>query len=331
MVRAAYVEALGDAANIRYGRLPDPSARPDQVLVRPAAVAVNNVDTYVRSGRWATEVTFPLVVGRDLAGTVAAVGPAVTDVTVGDRVWTNSAGYGGRPGATAELVAVDRHRLYPLPAGADPVGFVATVHPAATAHGVLTGRAGVRAGETVAVIGANGAVGLCLVQVAAALGASVVAVVRDDRPRGRLRELGADRVVVADAAHALDAAAQAAPAGADVLVDTTGAVDLSPVPEWLNERGRLVLVAGRAPLRLDTWRLYTREIAVSGFIMSGMNVTELAAAAHWIGGRYPVGPLVVGVGPVLSFADAQRAHEMVEQGGLPHTPDGLVGRIVLTP
>lgn len=330
-MKAAYVDTLGDAGNIRFGELADPVPGPGQVLVRVAAVAVDHVDTYLRSGRWRTEVTFPLVLGRDLVGTVVALGAGVSGVAVGARVWTNSAGYGGRPGATAGLVPVDRDRLYPLPEGADPVCFVAAVHPAATAHGVLTGRARLRPGETLAVTGANGAVGLCLVQVAAGLGAPVIAVVRDDRSNRRLRELGAERVVVADAAQALAAAAQAAPRGVDVFVDPTGRVDLGPVTGLLNERGRAVLVAGRAPLRLDSWQLYTREIAVLGFVMSRMTVAELAAAARWIGDRYPADPVVVGIGPVLPFADARRAHEMLEQGLLPHTPDGLVGRIVLTP
>lgn len=80
-----------------------------RMLVRVAAVAVN---TLVRSGAWHTPVAFPLVVGRDLAGTVAAAGADVSDVRPGDRVWANSAGYGGRPGATAGLVPVARERLY---------------------------------------------------------------------------------------------------------------------------------------------------------------------------------------------------------------------------
>jgi NADPH:quinone reductase-like Zn-dependent oxidoreductase len=331
MVRAAYVEALGDASAIRYGRLPDPVPGPRQVLVRVEAVAVNTVDTLVRSGRWVTEVEFPLVLGRDLAGTVAAAGAAVTDLPIGARVWTNSAGYGGRPGATAELVAVDRERLYPLPARADPVAFIASVHPGATAYGVLTQRARVREGETVAVIGANGAVGACLVQVAAASGASVVAVVRDDGPAARLRELGARHVVVADAGRAVEQAVRAAPGGVDVLVDTTGAAGLSRAPELLNERGRLVLIAGRTPLHFEAWQFYTRQIEVLGFIMSGMDVTELAAAARWMAGRYPGRPLEVGIGQVLSFADARRAHELLEQGGRSHTADGLAARLVLTP
>jgi NADPH:quinone reductase len=331
-VRAAYIDTLGDAGRIRYGELPDPIAGAGQVLVRAEAVAVDAVDTFVRSGRWPTEVTFPLAVGRDLVGSVAAVGPGVTDVALGDRVWTNSAGYGRRAGATAELVPVDRDRLYPLPPDADPVQFVAAVHPGATAHGTLLGRARLQPGETVAVVGANGAVGMCLVQLAADHGAEVVAVTRRDAAAARLRDLGAGHVVVAEAAEAPRAAARAAPSGrVDVFIDTTGQVDVAAVPDHLGPRGRIVLIAGRGHADLDVWSFYTREIQLLGFIMSAMTVPELAAAARWINDTYSRRPLTVSVGQVLGFSAAAQAHTVVESGRQPHMSDGTVGRLVLRP
>ena len=114
---AAYIEGFGGPDVIRYGELPDPEPGPGQVLVRAEAVAVDTADTYVRSGAWETAVTFPLVLGRDLVGTVAAAGAGVTEFAPGDRVWTNSAGYDGRPGVTAELAVVAQERLYRLPDG----------------------------------------------------------------------------------------------------------------------------------------------------------------------------------------------------------------------
>lgn len=301
------------------------------MLVRVDAVAVNTVDTYVRSGRWATEVSFPLAVGRDLVGTVVAVGSAVGDVEAGQRVWTNSAGYGGRAGATAELVPVERERLYWLPARADPVRFVAAVHSGATAYGALVGRARLRPGECVAVVGANGAVGMCAVQVAAAHGAEVIAVVRDARAAERLRDLGAAHVLVVDAASAPEAAAEVAPRGVDVFLDTTRHVDLAAVPERLNPRGRVLVIAGRGHADLELWPFYVREAQLLGFIMSAMTVDELAAAAEWINGTYRSAPLAVSVGQVLGFDEAAGAHAVVESGELPRLADGTVGRLVLRP
>jgi NADPH:quinone reductase-like Zn-dependent oxidoreductase len=357
-VKAAYIESHGSADDIRYGELPDPEPASGEVLVRVEAVAVNSVDTFVRSGAWRTPVTFPLVVGRDLVGTVVRVGPdapalatgdpalatgdpalATGDpalatgypVRPGDLVWTNSAGYGGRPGATAELTRVQRDRLYPLPSGADPVRFVAAVHPGATAFGALAGRARLRAGETVAVVGANGSVGMCLIQVAAAYGAEVIASVRDAGSAPRLRELGARTVVTSgDAEHVIGALRERASDGVDVLVDTTGRMGLADVPGLLRPRGRVVLLAGRdRRIDLDQWAFYTRELSLIGFIVSGLTAAELRDAAAWINGTYPASPLTVSVGQVLTFADAGHAHHVLERGELPRMPDRTVGRLVL--
>lgn len=330
-VHGAYVEDLGDVSQIRYGELPDAEPADGQVLVRVEAVAVNTVDTLVRSGRWPTELRFPLTLGRDLVGTVVSVGRRVTGVRPGARVWTNSAGYGGRAGATAELVPVDQNRLYPVPPAADPVSFVASVHPGTTAHGVLLNRARVLPGETVVVIGANGAVGMCLVQMAARSGAEVVAVTRQPIAAARLDEFGARHVVVADAQEAPEAASRAAGGGIDVFVDTTRCVDVAAVLDELNPRGRIVLIAGRGTAVLDMWRLYTQEVQLLSFLMSRMTVAELATAAAWINDTHPDRLLMVSVGEVLPFSEAARAHALLESGLLPHMPDGTVGRLVLTP
>lgn len=327
-MRAAYVEATGPASAIVYGDLPDPVAGPGQVVVRVEATTVNGVDTLLRSGRWESPVRFPLVLGRDLVGTVAAVGDQVSEFAPGDAVWTHSAGYGGRSGATAELVAVDADRLYRLPHGADPAAFIAAVHPATTAHTALLARAGLRPGETVAVVGANGAVGLCLAQVAAAVGARVLAVVRRPDAGPRLHELGASEVLLAEPAAVPDALRDR---GVDVFVDTTGRVDLGVLPDVLAQRGRIVVIATRSTTELDVWRLYTKEVALIGFILSGMTGAELAAAATWINAQHARRPLEVGLGPVLRFADAAQAHAMTEAGALPRLPDGTVGRLVLRP
>lgn len=330
-MRAAYVEKLGDVSTIRYGELPDPEPAADQVLVQVEAVAVNSVDTFVRSGRWPTEVGFPLVLGRDLVGTVASAGSNVTEFRTGERVWTNTAGYGGRAGATSELVPVDRDRLYRVPPGADPISFVASVHPGVTAHGVLLTRARLLPGESVAVIGGNGAVGMCLVQVAARQGAAAVAVSRHPVASARLAELGARQVVIADAREAPAAVADAVPGGIDVFVDTTRYVDIGTVPDRLNPRGRIVLIAGQGSVRLDMWRFYTGEVQLLSFLMSRMTVPELDAAASWIIATYPAQPLTVTVGEVLPFSEAARAHALLESGELPRMADGTVGRLVLTP
>jgi NADPH2:quinone reductase len=332
-MKAAYIERFCEADGIRYGDLPDPVPGPGEALVQVEAVAVNTVDTLVRSGRWRTPVVFPLAVGRDLVGTVAAVGAGVPGLRTGDRVWCNSAGYGGRPGATADLVQVDHRRLYPLPPGADPAAFAAAAHPGATAYGALIGRARAQPGETLAVIGGNGAVGMCLIQVAAASQVHAIAVVRDGRAGPRLRELGARQVVLApDACQALAAAADAASGGLDIVADTTGRAGLGGAVGIMNPRGRIILIAGAGRrIEFDQGTFYTRELQLLEFIMSGMTLSELTDAAAWINAQHGTRPLAVSLAPIMRFADAARAHQMIEQGQLPHLKDHTIGRLILQP
>lgn len=116
-MRAAYVTELGAADVIRVGELPVPAGGPTDVLVRVEVVAVNPVDTMVRSGAYPTPTPFPFVIGRDLVGTVAEASPGAAGFAPGDRVWCNSLGHGGRQGSFAEYAVVPAERLYPLPAG----------------------------------------------------------------------------------------------------------------------------------------------------------------------------------------------------------------------
>ena len=330
-MRAAFVDELGPTDLIRYGELPDPVVGRGEALVQVLAVAVDGVDLLLRSGRWVNPVRFPLVLGRDLVGRVAAIGPDTpSDLRPGDLVWTNTAGFGERAGATAELTVVALDRLYRVPAGAEPAEFVATVHPAATAVAGLLGRARLTAGETVAVVGANGAVGAAMVQAAAVAGATAVGVVRDPVAAGFVESCGGI-AVVADADAALAAAVAAAPGGIDVLVDTTGRVDLGAASEVLNPRARILLVATRTTVELDLFRFYTRELQLIGFVLSELTVPELSAAAEWIGAQWPTGRIGAPVGAVWPFDRAREAHETVQNGGLPRRDDGAATRIVLVP
>src|ERR671939_1936081 len=138
-MKAAYIDQLGPPENIRYGELPLPVVRERDVLVKVAAMTVDPIDTYIRSGAYKTPLPRPFIVGRDLTGVVAEIGPAVTRFTPGDRVWANNQGYDGRQGTFAEYVSVDERLLYPLPLGVDLHEAVAVLHSALTA--VCDGRA----------------------------------------------------------------------------------------------------------------------------------------------------------------------------------------------
>ncbi|MFD6735911.1 alcohol dehydrogenase catalytic domain-containing protein, partial [Micromonospora aurantiaca] len=174
-MHAAFIPDLGPADAIRYGDLPGPRPGPTDVLVAVECTTVNPVDTFVRSGVFRTPVQLPLIVSRDLVGTVLEVGPGVAGFTPGDHVWCNSLGHDGRQGAAAERAVVPADRLYHLPDGVDAEQAVAVLHPAATAFLALFTHARIQPGETVLIAGGAGNVGSALVTLSVQAGARVVA------------------------------------------------------------------------------------------------------------------------------------------------------------
>ncbi|WP_240630269.1 NADPH:quinone reductase [Specibacter cremeus] len=314
LMKAAYIRRLGGPETIEYSGLPTPGPPgPDTVLVRVAATAVNHVDTYVRGGRFATELHFPQVVGRDLVGVVEQAGAGFR---VGDAVWSNSMGYAGRPGAAAEFVAVPADRLYPLPAGVDPVQAVAVLHPGATAHLALHGHAHIQPGETVFVGGAAGQVGSALVVQAVRAGARVIAsasaadgdycrslgaaVVLDYRSETYDDELAAVRDVTGGS-------------GVDVHIETSGRHRLDLAVELLALRGRIIVLAGVATdAALPVGKLYTRDGGILGFAISNATVAELAGAASAVNALLAAGALRarrIEQLPLHAMADAHRRLE----------------------
>src|SRR5262245_62130172 len=115
-MKAAFIEQVGPPDVIQYCELPQPTSTGSPVVVKVAAVAVNPIDTYIRNGSNYWELPKPFIIGCDLAGTVAAVGPDARRFKVGDRVWGSNQGLLGRQGTFAEFCAVDECWLYPTPA-----------------------------------------------------------------------------------------------------------------------------------------------------------------------------------------------------------------------
>ena len=310
---AAYIEQLGPPDTIRYGELPPPVAEEGEVLVDVSVASVNHVDTFVRSGAWRTPLTFPFVIGRDLAGTVAEARPG-TGFEAGDRVWCNSMGHAGRQGAAAEQVAVPADRLYRLPAGVSPRDAVALAHPAATAYLALHPHGRVQAGETVVVFGGGGNVGSALIVLAVHAGARVLAT-SSARDIERCRALGAAEVFDYRDPDVAGQLRSACPDGVDLLVDTSGTNDLDTAVELLAWRGRVVVLAGLAtrPV-LPAGPLYLKDCSVVGFAISRATTAELAAAAGTIGTLLASGRLRPPATVPMPLSAAAEAHARLERG-----------------
>ena len=190
-MKAAYIEAPGPPEVIQYGDVPTPQPKEGEVRVRVGAVAVNPIDTYIRSGMVAANLPKPFIVGCDLAGTVDVVGSGVRRFKPGDRVWGSNQGLLGRQGTCAAFRASARSGSYPTPAGVSDEEAAAAALTSITAHLGLFGHAGLKSGETVFANGGTGGVGSMVLQMAKAVGARVITTVGEVTRRRPFANRGA--------------------------------------------------------------------------------------------------------------------------------------------
>lgn len=321
---AAFINETGGVDKIQIGWLPTPRPRRGEVLVRMVASEVNNVDLFVRSGAYPTDMSFPFVIGRDLVGTVVETGEGAGRFEAGDTVWTNSLGYDGRQGAFAEYAIVEANRLYPLPAGIDPLMAVSVLHTGATACIGLDRVANSKGGETILVGGAAGGVGSAVVQIASARGVRVIATA-SPRDADWCRACGASVVLDYNAPNLAEQIRAFAPKGIDIWWDTSGHHDFEAALAHLRLGGRIIVMAsmGATPT-LPIGALYTKDASIRGFAISNASVDDLADAARTINMLIPIGGLRGRIAATLPLSEAPRAHQQIASG----RPRG---RIVITP
>jgi NADPH2:quinone reductase len=191
-MKAAYITQPGPAESIVYGDLPEPKPLPTQCLIQVAAVDVNPIDVYVRSGAIGGSLPSPYILGRDLAGKVVEVGSEVRRFKAGDRVWAAGQGFGGRQGTFAEFAAIEETLLHSIPGNVQDQDVVAVSLVGITAHLGLLMHANLKAGETLFVNGGSGGVGSSVVQMAKILGARVITTAGSEAKVATAKALGAD-------------------------------------------------------------------------------------------------------------------------------------------
>jgi len=222
-----------------------------QVLVNLRAAGVNPVDTYIRAGTYGRLPQLPYTPGTDGAGIVVAVGEAVRRVQVGDRV------YGGWPltGTYAPLTLYEEDWVYPLPPEISLEQGAGIFIPYSTAHRALFDQAQARAGETVLIHGATGAVGLAAVQLAVEAGLRVMGTGSTEAGRALVKAQGAEVVVNH---HDPDGPAQILAAtedrGVDIILEMLANVNLGQDLPLLAFGGRVVVIGSRGTVT-TSWRV----------------------------------------------------------------------------
>jgi NADPH2:quinone reductase len=241
-MRAVVVTAHGGSEVLEVQDLPIPEPSPTQLLVSVAAAGVNFVDVYRREGVY--PMPAPFRQGTELAGTVLAVGSAVTEFEVGDRIATAACEFGSQ--ATHALV--EEVRAVPVPSDVDLQIAAAAMLQGMTAHYLVTSAFQIRPDHQVLIHAAAGGTGGLAVQLARAAGAHVVATVGSEAKTAIAREHGAQVVLRYDevpAGPALTAAIRdASDGGVHVAYDGVGKDTFDTSLGSLRRRGTLVLFGG---------------------------------------------------------------------------------------
>lgn len=328
-MKAAYIRQPGPPESIEYGDLPPPQCGPDQILVHVSAVSVNPIDTYIRGGANYWPLPNPFIIGCDFAGTIVEVGREVQTHHVGQRVWGSNQGLLGRQGTFAETIAIDPKWAYPTSEGATDRDMAAIALVGITAHLGLFSRAQLKPKELIFVRGGTGGVSSMVLQMAKAVGATVITTAGSLEKATRCRELGADHVIEYNRESLADRLKELAPEGVQVFWETLRDPDFDFAVGAMAPNARMILMAGRdARPPFPVGPFYVKGCSLHGFAMFKESAESQAASAadinHWV----RKGLLRSQIDRVLPLQDAAEAHRLQEQHTLQKN-SSLAGKIVL--
>lgn len=284
----------GALDRLTYVEVPEPRPGPGEVRIAVRAAAFNRLDRFTLAGIPGVTVERPHVLGSDGAGVVDGVGPDVEGLRPGDPVLLNPGLWDGTceacrrgqeclcrqfrivgehtQGTAAGFVVVPARNVHPKPARLSFEEAAAAPLVFQTAHRALRTVGELRAGETVAIIGAGGGTSTAAVQVAKAAGARVVVATRSGEKAERARTLGADDAVVFSEERPLDRALWewSGKRGVDVIFDSVGGPTVPRSVKALGRGGRLVIIGATADpmVEIDVRTLFWRQASVRGSTMA---------------------------------------------------------------
>jgi NADPH:quinone reductase len=324
-MKAIRVQQFGDPSVMKVEEVPETSAGAAHVVVDIKAVGVNPVDTYIRSGQYASLPPLPYTPGSDAAGIVASVGRDVHELKQGDRVYISGTIAGRAYGSYAERAICTTDQVHHLPAHVSFAQGAGVGVPYVTAWRALFDKGHAVPGETVLVHGASGAVGVAATQMASAAGLRVFGTAGTDRGRQLAREQGAHEVFDHTATgYEKDIAAKTAGRGVDLVIEMLANVNLVKDLDIIAKRGRVIIVGNRGALELNPRAIMGKDATVAGFTNWNALPAELAMAHAAIVAGMERSGFKPQVGKEMPLADAPRAHEDVLK-------PGAYGKIVLIP
>ncbi len=310
-MRAIRFEKTGGPGVLALVEIETPQPGPGQVLVRHEAIGLNFIEIYQRSGLY--PLPLPARLGGEAAGRVEAVGEGVSRFRVGDR-----AVYASSPGSYADANVVAAERAVRIPEGIDARTAAAALLKGMTTEFLIRRLHRVEAGETILVHAAAGGVGQILVQWAKALGAVVIATVGSETKAQRVRELGADHVILyRDQDVAAEVRRITGGKGVPVAYDSVGKDTFEGTLGSLARRGLFVSygnASGPPPPIVAARLMAAGSLFFTRPTMGDYQTSteELDASAGALFEMIASGKVKVEIGQTFPLADARRAHEALE-------------------
>ena len=338
-MKAVRIHETGGPEVLRYEDIPEPQLRKDHVLVRVRACAMNHLDLWVRKG--IPKVPLPHILGSDVAGEVADIGEYVSGFKVGERVLLAPMHFCGHcekctaglqnqcreftvlgnavDGGDCELIAAPAANVIPFPDSLDfnqaasfPLVFVTGWH-------MLVGRAQIKPGQTVLVLGANSGVGIAGIQIAKLFQCTVIATAGDDRKAERARELGADHVIYHYHQKISEEVRRITnKQGVDIVLEHVGPATWDESMRSLKPGGTLVTCGATTgpQVNIDLRFLFSRQLSLLGSYMGTMGELHEVLKHVFSGKLKPV------VDHVFPLSETRAAHEYMESSQ-------MFGKIVL--
>jgi NADPH:quinone reductase-like Zn-dependent oxidoreductase len=340
-MKAVRIHQFGGPEVLTYEDIPDPQLRKDQVLVRIRACAMNHLDLWVRKGL--PGVKLPHILGSDIAGEVVETGEYVSGFKPGQRVIIAPMHYcahcakcvaglqnqcgeftvlgNGVDGGNCELIAVPAANVIPIPDSLDFDQAASVPLVFLTAWHMLVGRAEVRPGQTVLVLGASSGVGIAAIQIAKLFHCRVITTAGDESKLEKGRALGADYGInhykqkISEEVRKITNKE-----GVDIVVEHVGSATWDESVKSLKSGGTLVTCgATTGPgVSIDLRHLFARQLTLLGSYMGTMGELHEVLSHVFAGRLKPV------VDQIFPLAEIRAAHEHMEKSR-------MFGKIVLKP
>ncbi|HEX4136861.1 MAG TPA: quinone oxidoreductase [Bryobacteraceae bacterium] len=314
---------VGGPEELKLADAPQPTPGPGQALVKIAAIGVNFIDVYFRSGLYKADL--PLTPGHEGAGTVESVGAGVTAVKPGDRV-----AYAMARGSYSEYALAPADQLVPLPATVDMNTAAAAMLQGMTAHYLTHSTWPLKQGDKCLVHAAAGGAGRLIVQMAKMLGATVYGTAGTDAKAAIAKECGADEVIVYTREDfAVEVKRLTAGKGVDVIYDSVGASTFLKGLDLLRPRGMMALFGqSSGPVQpIDPnilnpkGSLFLTRPSLAHHVLTREELLWRAGdVLNWIGS----GKLKLLIDKTYPLADAAQAHRDLEGRK-------TVGKVLLIP